>query len=270
MINSDYKIIDDIKVFDSSTDIDSKDYNKNSLDKLYQQEEKHFWFISRKEFILKNMLEHIEYEANIIEVGAGTGNVSRFLQSAGYKNISVGEMYMNGLKYAKSYGINKCYQFNLLKVPFANEFDSVCLFDVLEHIENDLLVLENINQMLNDDGKVIITVPCHMWLWNRDDRLAGHKRRYNKKELISKLERSGFKILNSRYFFISITPFLLLRRILNNDTNKCGLEEYNGLNINKFINKILLIISRFENKINNYLPNFFGGSLIIVAKKSSK
>jgi nucleoside-diphosphate-sugar epimerase len=117
-----------------------------------QQEEKHFWFLARKEFILQNAINHIQPNDKIIEIGAGTGNVARYLQKNGYENISVGEMHLNGLKYAQSYGMKECYQFDLLDTPFENEFDTVCMFDVLEHIPDDKLALENVNKMLNGGG----------------------------------------------------------------------------------------------------------------------
>ena len=114
MIISNYKEIDGIKVFKDNIESDHEDYNSKGLDNLYKYEEKHFWFIARKEFILSRFKKHIDKENNIIEIGAGTGNVSRFIKLHGFKNISVGEMHLNGLKYAKSYGIQNCYQFDLL------------------------------------------------------------------------------------------------------------------------------------------------------------
>ena len=144
----DCKEIDGIKIFDEANENHS-DYNAKGLDNLYAQEEKHFWFIARKEFILQNFKRYINKNEKIIEIGAGTGNISRFLKQNGYDNISVGEMHINGLKYAKSYSIKKCYQFDLLNTPFKNEFDTVCMFDVLEHIEDDNQALQNIYKSLN-------------------------------------------------------------------------------------------------------------------------
>ena len=121
-------------------------------------------------------------------------------------------------------------------------------------------------------GKIVLTVPSHMWLWNRDDAIAGHKIRYTKKELIEKLENSGFEIITARYFFMSITPLLFLRRVLNKDDgSKVREEEYsNDISINPTLSKILLFISNIENKINRFLPNLFGGSLFIIARKKNK
>ena len=145
------KEYDGIKIFDE-VDENHCDYNAKGLDNLYAQEEKHFWFIARKEFILQNFKKYIKKNDKIIEIGAGTGNVSRYIKNNGYKNISVGEMHLNGLKYAKSYGMEDCYQFNLLDTPFENEFDVVSMFDVLEHIEDDSLALMNVYKSLNGGG----------------------------------------------------------------------------------------------------------------------
>ena len=205
----------------------------------------------------------------IIEIGAGTGNVSRYLHNNGYKNISVGEMHLSGLKYAKEYGIKKCYQFNLLDTPFEDEFNAICMFDVLEHIEDDNLALKNVNKSLTQKGKLVLTVPSHMWLWNRDDAIAGHKRRYTNKQLLKKLEDNGFVILKARYFFVSIIPLLFLRTILNKD-NKSEVKEAEfskDISMNSILNGVLLFISRVENKINHFSPNIFGGSLLIIAEK---
>jgi len=269
MLVREYQTVDGIKIFDNQIANNHQDYNAKGLDKLYDQEEKHFWFITRKEFIYKKMDKYIAKFSEIIEIGAGTGNVSRYLQQNGYKNICVGEMHLNGLKYAKSYGIKECYQFDLLEVPFVDEFDTVCMFDVLEHIENDVLALQNVRQMLKTNGKIVITVPAHMWLWNKDDVTAGHKIRYTKNKLKTKLEENGFTIEISRYFFIAILPLLFLRTLINKDHNYVVSNEKNSqeMSIHPILNFILLVISRLENRLNKILPNLFGGSLFIIARK---
>lgn len=269
MITNDYREENGIKLFHEDIEITHADYNAKSLDNLFSAENKHFWFLARKEYIYQNMNKIIDHRSRMIEIGAGTGNVSRYLKSKGYSNISVGEMHCNGLKYAKSYGIEECYQFDLLRSPFADEFNAVCMFDVLEHIEEDKKALQNANKMLKDNGHIILTVPAHMWLWNRADKTAGHKHRYNRSELVAKLEAAGFEIVKAKYFFISIVPLLLLRRFVNKDNNMLVKKEERSKDIviNNSINKILLTVSRIENKVSKFSPNFFGGSLFVVAKK---
>ena len=269
MVTRDFIEQDNIKIFDANISRNHLDYNALGLDNLYALEEKHFWFIARKEFILKNIQKYVEKSKKIIDIGAGTGNISRYLKINGYRDISVGEMHLNGLRYAKSYGVNECYQFNLLDSPFKDEFDAICLFDVLEHIENDDLGIQNTYKTLKNEGYLVLTVPAHMWLWSRSDEVSGHKVRYTKKQLINKLKANNFDILRARYFFISIVPLLLLRTMLKRDSgSQIKKEEYKEeAPINPIINSVLLFISRLENKLNSYLFNLFGGSLLIIAKK---
>lgn len=150
MITKPFKLINSHKVFEIAQNED--DYKESGFKELFLNEEKHFWFITRKEMILKYMQKYINKDAKIIEVGAGTGNVTRYLLKNGYKNISVGEMHLNALEYAKSYGIEDRFCFNLLNTPFESEFDCVCAFDVIEHIEDDKLALQNINKSLIGGG----------------------------------------------------------------------------------------------------------------------
>ena len=107
MIIRDFLEEGNIKIFDRDIREDHADYNAQWLDNLYAQEEKHFWFIARKEYIFRITKQFISMSEKIIEIGAGTGNVSRYLQSNGYEYILVGEMHLSGLKYAKGYGIKE-------------------------------------------------------------------------------------------------------------------------------------------------------------------
>ncbi|MBV1931829.1 MAG: class I SAM-dependent methyltransferase, partial [Porticoccaceae bacterium] len=214
MVLKEYKDIDGIKVFHDDIATNHADYKAEGLDNLHKVEEQHFWFLARKDFITTQMKKVVSMSSKIIEIGAGTGNVSRCLKRAGFSNMAVGEMHLNGLRYAQSYGIDECYQFDLLRAPFKDEFDTICIFDVLEHIDEDKDALVSIHSMLKNNGHIVLTVPSHQWLWNRDDVLAGHKKRYTRADLVKLLKESGFEIIIARYFFISIVPLLLLRKLL--------------------------------------------------------
>ena len=88
LVLKDYKEIDGIKIFHENVDENHDDYNSKGLDNLYVQEEKHFWFLARKNFILQNFKKYIDRNSKIIEIGSGTGNVSRNLQQNGYAKLS--------------------------------------------------------------------------------------------------------------------------------------------------------------------------------------
>ncbi len=188
-----------------------------------------------------------------------------------YQNISVGEMHLNGLRYAKSYGIKNCYQFDLYQTPFENMFDVVAMFDVLEHLSDDELALNQCFKMLRNNGLIIITVPAHMWLWSRNDRVAGHKRRYTKNEIKEKMVKVGFEIIEIKYFFILITPLLYLRSLIDQDDGSpiSNKENFKYFNLPSYVNLALMLICNFEKFIQKLLPDKFGGSLILIGKKGS-
>lgn len=265
MITKEYEKSDGIFIFtDNARD---EDYCEDGLDNLYKHENKHFWFKTRKDVILDAFQSFSKKNDNILEVGAGTGNVSRHLTKNGFVNISIGEMHSNGLRYAKSYGIEKLYQFDLMDPPFKGEFDAIGMFDVLEHISEDKLALSNVNRMLCSEGLVYITVPAHDWLWSADDVFAKHKKRYTKPELSKLLNSAGFEVINIKYFYTFITPLLFLRRILNpayKANSKYSTTD--SLRISPLPNFVLNQICKFENWISNLVTFPFGGSILAVAK----
>ncbi len=268
MIIREYKKNNNVFIFDEDIAENHPDYYADGLDGHIKRENEHFWFVARKEFLLSRFRKHVNQGSRGIDIGAGTGNVTGYLISNGYENICVGEMHSNGLEYARRNGIKELYQFDILKVTFDNEFDFVCLFDLLEHVEDENKVLGNVCRMLHkQNGKVIITVPAHQWLWSLYDRAAHHKRRYKKKALREKIKENGFEVIEIKYFFISIVPLLFLRRIFKPDRGRdyAGHRSEDSAN-NRFMNKILLWFCRIENKFIDFIPNFFGGSLYVIAR----
>lgn len=272
MILRKYRKIDNIFIFDDDTPEQHPDYYAGGLDVHLEKEDEHFWHIVRKEFLLNRLKKHVDKKSRGIDIGAGTGNVTGYLISHGYENLCVGELHKNGLAYARRYGSKELYQFDVLKMTFEDEFDFVCLFDLLEHIDEENAVLQNIRRMLHrEGGKILLTIPAHQWLWSLYDNVTHHKRRYTKKDLKKKLEVNGFEVIEIKHFFILITPLLLIRRLFYPDRG----GHYEGYKAedavkNPVINKMLLALCRMENRVIDLLPNFFGGSLYAVARVAHK
>lgn len=250
---------------------DYENYDAKGLDNLYQFENRHFWFKNRRDVIVRTFGKYVEKTERVIEIGAGTGNVARALVKDGYA-VSVGEIHAAGLEYAKGYGIAERFQMDIFACPFQDEFDVVGMFDVLEHFEDEAAALRNVHGMLKQSGKLIITVPAHQWLWNRDDELALHKRRYTRKHLQEVLTAGGFEVVENRHFFTAIMPLLYLRTFLHrakgNYDIRTKLQE-DVFNMNETINAILDRVSRWENLLMRNRVAFIGGSIICVAQKKS-
>lgn len=244
------------------------DYPPEGLEKLAVAESKHFWFTTRRQLICKAFEVRLPRRSRVLEVGAGTGFVAQGLQDAGYE-VAVGEYYLSGLRFARARGIAECHQMDIFSPPFIGDFDAIGLFDVIEHFENDAQALKNCMHMLKPGGYLFATVPAHNWLWNRGDRIAGHKRRYNKKSLMSLTISAGFELIEARFFFLCILPLLALRAIIAPDHNGpvTDAERALDIRINPAINTILERIINWENRSLKLLPNIAGGSLLLVARK---
>lgn len=257
-----------IKCYLREDELKADDYHAEGLERLNQAEKSYFWFIARREYIIRLFKQYVNKSKQCLEIGAGTGFIAKGIAESGY-NISVSDIHLSGLKYSKHQMIQNYYQFDIFDSPVKDEFDVICLFDVLEHLSDDIQAVTQISTMLKSKGMLILTVPAHQWLWNRDDQIADHKRRYNKKTLERTITASGLKIVHIKYFFIIIVPLLLIRRFVNKGRNDdiSIRERKSDIKINSLLNTILLMISRLEIKLSPWLPNITGGSLIVVALK---
>lgn len=95
------------------------------------------------------------------------------------------------------------------------EFDTIISINVLEHIEDDVLALQNLRSLLLQ-GYLITIVPAHQTLFGKMDQTIGHFRRYNKKSFKQELESVGFSVVNQKYInTLGALGWLINGRLLN-------------------------------------------------------
>ena len=94
------------------------------------------------------------------------------------------------------------------------KFNCIISCDVMEHIENDDNFINRIHNLLMDNGQLILSVPARKKYWAYDDELVGHYRRYEKDEIKTILENSGFskiKIYSYGYPFTNIIRYFRIK-----------------------------------------------------------
>lgn len=136
--------------------------------------------------------------------------------------------------------------------------------NVLEHIEDDVSTLKDMHNKLNNNGKLLLYVPAFDFLFTSIDVLAGHYRRYDKNNLINKLEISGFKILKCEYCDSVGVIATLVYKLLNNFKNTQA-GEISSLQIILF--DMFFPISRLLDKI--LFSKLAGKNIFILAQKDS-
>lgn len=275
-----YPLIDGVFCFSDNVNDETDFFPEGAFDRLYKSENANFWFRVRNLIIGSTIKNYLPRRSKIIEVGCGTGFVSSYLKKLGY-DINCADLSLQGLNYCKKrYAGNSYYQFNLYDALFYEHYDGVGAFDVIEHIDDDNLVLQNMNKALKAGGFIFITVPANKKLWSEIDEFARHKRRYNLAELKEKIENAGFKIMRISYFMTFLFPFMWIYvsrfRFLRNTSVSKDEKEISsekalcGLNLNPILNTIFFYIFGLETYLLNHINLPFGSSLLCVAQKEER
>ena len=203
----------------------------------------------------------------IYDVGGGNGFVSKGLSECGYNTVLV-EPGIYGVRNAQKRGLENliCSTFQDAKFE-ESSLGGVGLFDVLEHIEDDVVFLKEIYLSLKKQGRLYICVPAFMSLWSDEDIEVGHYRRYKLNNLVKKLNSVGFSIDYKTFFFsflpVPIFLFRTLPYILGYHRRLISTE-------NQHTKSASLIDQIFYPEIGLIKKKkkiLYGGSILIVAQK---
>ncbi|GAA3522564.1 class I SAM-dependent methyltransferase [Aquimarina addita] len=243
-------------------------YTRNGHDLIRKSEENSFWFSHRLQCLSK-VISNYPIDKTL-DIGGGNGRFSLYLQSLGIETVLV-EPGDQGAAFAINNGVKNVIHGSLKDADFRDHsFPSVVLLDVLEHIERDEEFLQEINRILQPEGKLIITVPAFQFLFSDFDKEVGHYRRYTLADLTQKLNNSGFKVDYKTYFFSCLPIPLLVGRLFINKFRKKEKRKSTGhLNKTGILGKILGVILWPEQiLIKNKIRIPFGSSCLMIVSKS--
>ena len=259
----------------------SASYDPDYFIPLFAAEDRHFWFRARNKVIsalVEKELKRLAAGYRVLEVGCGTGNVLRVLEKVCKNGQVIGmDLFIEGLEYARRRVRLGLVQGDMQAPPFGAIFHLVGLFDVLEHLPDDLQVLEDIYSLLLPGGLLFLTVPAFPSLWSYFDEASHHVRRYQFHDLQTRLEQTGFKVETISYYMMSIFPLVWMQRKLvpgrlqgkaladEKDVHDRSVDE---LRIVPVANQVLVTILGLEARwlrSGRRLP--FGTSLLALGRK---
>lgn len=246
-----------------------KPFPAESFAMLANAEENNWWFKSRNELIIWVLQRKVDTFKDYLEVGCGTGFVlSGVRASFRHANIFGSEYYEEGLEFARRRVPDASFaRLDAVQMQDEENFDVIGAFDVIEHIEEDEIVLKNLARALRPGGSIVITVPQHMWLWSPVDENACHVRRYSRIELLEKLHKTELKTQYVTSFVSLLLPLMWASRLFARSSEN---QEKNELHVARPLNFFLAMVMKFEFLIIKMGFRLqLGGSLLVVAKKSN-
>jgi SAM-dependent methyltransferase len=156
-------------------------------------------------FLVEQIEPHLGRE--VIEVGAGVGNVSRSLLDRDRLVLSDADPDSVELlrRTYQDWGYVKALPLDLVRPEAAppelwGSFDSVVCFQVLEHIQDDAAALGTIHRLLKPGGRALLMLSAHQSLFGTMDQELDHCRRYDAAEARRKLAAAGFDVETLRFF----------------------------------------------------------------------
>ncbi len=149
---------------------------------------------------------------HILEIGAGLGNISRYLPKKEHLIVTdIEPVYLELL--SEAFRDNEVVRVARLDLNSPADFaalgpeacDTIVCLNVLEHIEDDRAALTRMRQLLVPGGRLVLLVPQHPWLYGSYDRHIEHYRRYTRQTLAATLGAAGFSVVAFKNFnFLSI------------------------------------------------------------------
>lgn len=90
---------------------------------------------------------------------------------------------------------------NMETYSFGRKFDVVIMGDIIEHVNNQGLLLENVRRHLKEDGVLILTTPNAKWPTVFMPANPTHTLWHDEFTLKNILQRHGFEISEFRYYY---------------------------------------------------------------------
>jgi SAM-dependent methyltransferase len=239
---------------------------------LARVEDEQFWFVSRRAVILDGLRRCVPdlAERPLYDVGCGPGGLLAFLAARGVPIAGACDAYAEGLVLARRrLNVPLAHVDGGGPPPLAAGQKMLGMFDVLEHLDDDLGTLRWAAGILEPGGVLVATVPAHPFLFDEADVLAFHRRRYRRRELDDRLRRAGFEVRLLTHFMAPLVPMLILSRWAGRLRHGKSLATHrqSELGVVPVLNSVLRGVLALERRALRVMRPPFGTSLLAVAAR---
>lgn len=237
-----------------------------------EEDRAHWWFRGRRAVILAEMARRLDGDRlrraggrlRLAELGCGSGGM---LEAIGRFGSAVGVETDRALRErARERGLDVRAGALPDSIPLeAGAWDAVCLFDVLEHLDDEAGALAACGRLLAPAGRLFVTVPAYAWLWSRHDELLGHRRRYTTRSLRQAVGRAGFRVDRVTYFNTLLAPPIMAVRLVRAALRSPGHDLDRPAPL---VNRALAACFSVEARLLGWVSPPFGISILLAARRA--
>jgi len=230
-----------------------------------EEDRAHWWFLGRRAVILAEMARRLPAGgARLAELGCGSGGM---LEALGRFGTAVGVETDPALRErARERGLDVRAGALPDAIPLElGRWDAVCLFDVLEHVDDEAGALAACRRLLVPGGRLFVTVPAYAWLWSRHDELLGHRRRYTARTLRQVAARAGFAVERLTYFNTLLAPPIMAVRLVRAALRRPGHDLARPA---PRLNRALAACFAAEARLLGWMSPPFGISILLAARRA--
>lgn len=234
---------------------------------MYALEDTHWWFVARRNLLVRALAGRLPANARLLDVGCGTGGTMDRLRSLG--EVWGLDMEPLALELCRERGHTNLTLASATDMPFPdNHFDGIVALDVLEHIEDHVSAAKEIARVLKPGGTLVVTVPAYRSLWSRHDIALHHVRRYRAPEMQKLLADTGLTVEKCTYTVSTLFPAVWVVRQFQNKFQKNAPPVADAQPTRAWLNTMLQRGLDIESNLalRSGLP--FGLTVFAIAKKS--
>jgi SAM-dependent methyltransferase len=236
------------------------------LQELARLEESYWWHVAKRSLACGLISKYAQPDDLIVEGGVGAAANLRHLQDQGFRVHGL-DLLPEAIDQCARRGIQNATLHDLCqRWPVAPQSARVVLLlDVLEHLPQPVEALKHAAATLQEQGKLILTVPAWPSLYSDWDQRLGHFRRYSSRELRRHLDAAGLELQWHSAWNAFTLPVAICLRSWRRYFPKDGPAEFPR--VSAWMNRLLLRMAAWERAWMQVGRIPTGLSLVAVASK---
>lgn len=226
----------------------------------------HWWYRARLEILTDILARFGKKGGRLLDFGSGTGVYAAALRDAGY-DVTAADTSELALEGCRTKGLPTMDL--RAEKPLTGDFDMVLLGDVLEHVEDEAVLLDELAAAIRPGGLMFLTVPAYDFMWSGEDFISGHVRRYRKARLLEVLRRAGVTPVWCSYFNTFLLPAIVVAVLAKRLFVPRSMYESDISDVSSRLNGLLYRIFVSEKHLLRHITFPAGASIVAVARIGS-